>query len=152
MRIEKLTVETVEKYRKEIARFYFENVSACSCLGHYTFNEAYEKIGDFISHLSDNTAIGYGLFEKDEICGYVWEYPHQFLEEKRIYVNEIRIREDCREQGYGKELLRLVENKARDMGFPSVYLHVEADNPDAISIYRSCGYSEERIQFRKALM
>ena len=152
MRIEALTVETVDKYRKEIAQFYFKNVSSCSCLGHYTFNEAYEKIGDLISHLRDNTAIGYGLFEKDEICGYVWAYPHQFREEKRIYVNEIRIREDCREQGYGKELLRLVENKARDMGFPSVYLHVEADNPDAISIYRSCGYSEERIQLRKALV
>ena len=57
-------------------------------------DEAYEKTGDLISHLRDNTAIGYGLFEKDEICGYVWAYPHQFLEEKRIYVNEIRIRED----------------------------------------------------------
>ena len=42
MSIEALTAETVEKYRKEIAQFYYDNVSSCSCMGHYSFKEAYE--------------------------------------------------------------------------------------------------------------
>ena len=151
MRIEALTAETVEKYRKEIAQFYYDNVSSCSCMGHYTFKEAYEKIGAFISHLSDKKAIGYGLFERDEICGYIWAYPHQFREEKRIYVNEIRIREDWRGQGYGKKLLKLVEVKAKELGLGAVYLHAEAKNPAALRFYQNNGYDVERIQLRKEM-
>ena len=151
MRIEALTAERAEKYRKEIAQFYFDNVSSCSCMGHYTFNEAYEKIEDFITHLNNGTAIGYGLFENDEMCGYIWAYPHQFREETRIYVNEIRIREGCRGQGYGKKLLSLVEENAKEMGISTVYLHAEANNSDAVRYYHSNGYMEERIQFRKEI-
>ncbi|MBR4205254.1 MAG: GNAT family N-acetyltransferase [Clostridia bacterium] len=151
MRTEALTAETVRKYRGEIARFYFDNISSCSCMSHYTFGEAYEKIGDFIRYLDAGEAIGYGLFEKAEICGYIWAYPHQFREEKRVYVNEIRIREDCRGQGYGKELLRLVEERAKEMGINAVYLHAEANNPSAVGFYHANGYEEERVQFRKEI-
>lgn len=152
MRIEVLTPDLARKYRHEIAQFYYDNLHECVCMEHFTYEDAFEKIGDFIGHLENHEAVSYGVFKKDELCGYVWAYPHKFREENRMYVNEIRIRDDCRGGGYGKELLKRVEETAKEMGISALYLHAEADNLEAIKKYRSFGYAEERIQFRKALL
>jgi ribosomal protein S18 acetylase RimI-like enzyme len=151
VRIEELTVETAEKYREQIAQFYFENIRSCAFLNHFTSEDAYKKIGDFIEHLKDRTAISYGAFDDEKIVGFIWSYVHQFREEKRMYVNEIRVKEAYRGRGIGKELLRLVENKAKEMGLGAVYLHAEAGNIDARKLYEACGYLEERIQMRKEI-
>ena len=151
VRIEDLTPELVQKYRNEIAQLYYENLRECSCLEHYTYDEAYEKISDFIDHLANSSAIGYGVFDGADICGYIWAYPHQFREENRMYVNEFRIEDNYRGKGYGKKLLGLVEDEAKKMGFPAMYLHAEANNPDARKFYANCGYKEERIQLRKVI-
>ena len=68
-----------------------------------------------------------------------------------MYVSEIRVKEEYRGRGIGKELLGLVEEKAKEMGLGAVYLHAEAGNTDARRLYEACGYSEERIQMRKEL-
>ncbi len=146
-----LDSETAEAYRKEIARFYYDNVRSNAFLGHYTYEEAYEKIGSLVSHLADGTAIAYGAFEKEELCGFIWAYRHPFREEERMYVSEIRVKEEYRNRGIGTELLRLVEGKAKEMGIRAMYLHAEAGNANALRLYKAFGYKEERIQFRKPL-
>lgn len=151
MRIEELTVETAEKYIGQIAQFYFENIRSCAFLDHFTSEDAYKKIGDFIEHLKDRTAISYGAFDDEKIVGFIWSYVHQFREEKRMYVNEIRVKEEYRGRGIGKELLRLAEDKAKELGLAAIYLHAEAGNIDARKLYEVCGYLEERIQMRKEI-
>ena len=151
MRIEPLTPDIVLKHKKEIAQFYYDNMQTCSCLGHFTFEEANMKIEGFANHLKNNTCIAYGLFREDEICGYIWAYPHRFREEERMYVNEIRIEEGYRNRGYGKYLLKLVEERAKKMGIGALYIHAEADNPGAIRLYEKAGYITERVQLRKEI-
>lgn len=151
MRIEELTVETAEKYREQIAQFYFENIRSCAFLDHFTSEDAYKKTGDFIEHLKDYTAVSYGAFEDENIVGFIWAYPHQFREEKRMYVNEIRVQESYRGRGIGRALLGLVEDKAKELGLGAVYLHAEAGNGKARKLYEVCGYLEERIQMRKEI-
>ena len=151
MKIEPLTPEIVLKFKNEITQFYYENMQTCTCLEHFTFEEARIKIEGFINHLRNNTCIGYGVFREDEICGYIWAYPHRFREENRMYVNEIRIRNEYRNRGYGKVLLKLVEEKAKEMGIGALYIHAEADNPDAIRLYETVGYVAERLQLRKEI-
>ena len=151
MRIEALTAEKAEEYRKEIAEFYFDNVSSCSCMGHYTYNEAYEKMEDLIIHLRDNTATVYGAFDSEEMVGFIWAYVHRFREERRMYVNEIRVKEEYRNMSIGSELLKSVEEKAKEQGIGALYLHAEASNSDAVQFYRKCGYHVERIQLRKEI-
>ncbi len=146
-----LDSETAEAYRKEIARFYYDNVRSNAFLGHYTYEEAYEKIGSLIDHLANGTAIAYGAFEKEELCGFIWAYRHQFREEERMYVSEIRVKAEYRNRGIGTELLRLVEGKAKEMGIRAMYLHAEAWNIDARRLYEANGYKEERIQLRKTI-
>lgn len=149
MRIEELTVETAEKYRSEIAKLYFDNVRSNAFHSHYTYEEAYEKMNDLIGHLRDNTAVVFGAFDGEEIVAFIWSYVHQFREENRMYVSEIRVKEEYRGRGIGKELLGLVEGKARELGLGAIYLHAEAGNWKARKLYEACGYVEERIQMRK---
>lgn len=152
VKVEELNPEVVCRYRNEIAQFYYENIRTCSCFEHYSFNEAYEKIGDLINHLSSNTCIAYGAFEEKKIIGYIWAYLHPFREETRMYINEIRVREEYRNRGIGKELIRMVEERAKELNLPALYLHAEATNSDAIRLYESIGYKTERIQLRKEIM
>lgn len=152
MRIEALTAERAKEYRKEIAQFYFENVRSNAFHEHYTFNEAYEKIGSLIDHLTDNTAIVYGAFDGSEMVGFIWAYVHQFREERRMYVSEIRVKEEYRNRGIGSQLLRLVEDKAKELEISAMYLHAEAGNKEVRKLYEACGYVEERIQLRKSLI
>lgn len=81
----------------------------------------------------------------------MWAYLHRFREENRLYVNEIRIREDWRGKGYGKALLKLIEDKSKEKGLSAVYLHAEANNLGALKFYHNMGYVVERIQFRKEM-
>lgn len=148
---EELNAETVQKYRNEIAQFYYGNMQTCSCLDHYTYDQAYEKIGDLITHLNKNTCFAYGAFEGEEIVGYIWAYQHQFREELRLYINECSVKEGYRKRGIGRSMISLIEQRAKDLGLPAVYLHAEAGSSDAVQFYESNGYREERIQFRKEI-
>jgi ribosomal protein S18 acetylase RimI-like enzyme len=149
MRIESLTAEMAGIYRKDIAWFYYKNSRLCSCLSHYTYEEAYMKISSLMNHLVDHTATAYGAFDGEEIIGFIWAYVHQFREELRMYVNEIRVKEEYRNQGIGSQLLKMVEEKAKEQGIKVLYLHAEANNLEAIRLYQKCGYSYERIQLKK---
>ena len=151
MKIEPITAEMAERHREQIVQLYFENVRSNAFHSHYTYNEAYEKIGSLIVHLRDDTAIVYGAFEDDELIAFIWAYVHQFREETRMYVSEIRVKEEYRRHGIGSQMLRMVEDKAKELGIGAIYLHAEANNPEAIRFYKTSGYCEERIQLRKEL-
>ena len=151
MKIEPITSEMAERYREQIAQLYYENVRSNAFHSHYTYDEAYEKIGSLIDHLRDDTAIVYSAFEDGELIAFIWAYVHQFREENRIYVSEIRVKEEYRKRGIGSQMLRLVEDEARELGIGAVYLHAEGNNPEAIGFYKAAGYCEERIQMRKEL-
>jgi ribosomal protein S18 acetylase RimI-like enzyme len=151
MKLEPITAEVAEKYRKEFAQLYFENVRSNAFHEHYTYDEAYKKMDDLIGHLADNTAVVYGAFDDEELVAFIWAYVHPFREETRMYVSEIRVKEEYRKQGIGSQLLRQVEDKAKEIGLHTIYLHAEAGNMDARRFYESCGYVEERIQMRKEI-
>ena len=58
--------------------------------------------------------------------------------------------------GIGKEMMLLLEAKARDFGKTSIWLEVIKENPKAISLYKKLGYSKEAesndlIKMRKIL-
>ena len=152
LRFEELNAETVRQYRNEIAQFYYGNMQTWSGLEHCSFDKAYEKIGDLIAHLNTNTCIAYGAFEESEIIGYIWAYPHTFREERRIYISECSVKDEYQSRGIGKTMMMLVEKRAKEEGFPALYLHAEAGSPDAVRFYESNGYSKERIQFRKEII
>ena len=122
-----------------------------SSLAHCSFDRADEKIGELITHLQTHTCISYGAFENDKIIGYIWAYPHPFRDETRMYISELSVKKDHRRQGVGTALMNLVETRAREEGFPALYLHAEAGSAEATRFYEAAGYMPERIQFRKEI-
>ena len=120
-------------------------------MGSFSYKDAELKINSLIEHVTDGSALVFGVFEKEYLIGYVWAYEHAFREEVRIYVNEIHVDEHYRNRGVGKQLLSAVERVARRHGYSALYIHAEGDNDGAIRLYKNEGYVIERVQLRKAL-
>ncbi|AQY52533.1 hypothetical protein UE46_09965 [Listeria weihenstephanensis] len=85
--------------------------------------------------------------EDDEKVGTLW-----VLEEKDTYfIYDIMIFEAFQNQGYGSELLRVLEEKARDEGISEIELHVFGHNKRALHVYENMGFEAIDINMRKRL-
>ena len=56
------------------------------------------------------------------------------------YIETIEVLPDMRGRGIGNELLRRVEESAREKGAGAIWLHVESQNAGAIRLYEAHGY------------
>ncbi|HET7142394.1 MAG TPA: GNAT family N-acetyltransferase, partial [Anaerolineales bacterium] len=61
------------------------------------------------------------------------------------------IEERFRGKGYGKSLMLLLEEKAREMGLKSLELHVFGSNHIARNLYEAIGYEITNVLMRKTL-
>lgn len=139
------------KYKNRLSDFYFSNMQSCCFMDSFTYKEAVEKIEGMIEHVANGTAMVFGMFDKEVLIGFVWAYEHPYREETRVYVNEIHVDEAYRGKGIGRELMRAVENMAKESGYRAMYIHAEGDNERAIRLYQHEGYTIERVQLRKEL-
>ena len=146
-----MTVPEAEANFRTLTEYYSTNSRACSCLEHFTMEEAEAKIRSMIAHMEDGSAIVYGVFDGEVLQGYLWAYEVQFREERRVYVSEVHVDQSLRGQGFGTLLLEAAETEARDRGIPALYIHTEASNIGAIRLYERFGFKMERVQLRKAL-
>lgn len=146
-----LNREQCLKYKERLTRFYYSNIKSCSFMDSFTYKDAEQKIDGLIEHVSNGSAIVYGVFDSENLIGYVWAYEHPFREEVRIYVNEIHVAEAYRNRGIGKQLLHAIECLAKERGYGALYIHAEGNNDGAIRLYQNEGYEIERIQLRKEL-
>lgn len=152
MEIIKMNHELAIKNMDELKLLYYQNAHECSFVKSFNLEDAEIKIRDLSEHLKNQSAICYGLFDKEKLVGYVWAYQHSFRDELRVYINEIRIFEDYRGKGFGEKLIACVEKEAIAIGIKAIYLHAEATNQGAIRLYNRLGYTPERIQLRKCLV
>lgn len=54
----------------------------------------------------------------------------------------VYIRKDWRSRGLGKWLARLSEDKARELGYKTMYLHASTDATDTMKFWQACGYDD----------
>jgi GNAT superfamily N-acetyltransferase len=80
----------------------------------------------FVAYL-DDAAVG---------CGGVRCVDARVAEIKRMYVDPSR-----RKQGVARTLLRALERAAADLGAQSLRLETGSEQPEAVSLYDSAGYS-----------
>lgn len=146
-----LNREQCLKCKERLTSFYYSNIKTCSFMDSFSHKDAEQKIDGLIEHVSNGSAIVYGVYDGEDLIGYVWAYEHPFREEIRMYVNEIHVDEAYRNRGIGKNLLSAVENQARERGYGALYIHAEGENDGAIRLYQNEGYVIERVQLRKAL-
>jgi len=58
----------------------------------------------------------------------------------RGWVNYLAVAPACRGQGYGRQMMRAVEQRLVDLGCPKLNLQVRAENPAALAFYQRLGY------------
>ena len=146
-----LNREKCLEYKERLTGFYYSNIKTCAFMDNFTYKDAEQKIDSLIEHVSNGSAIVYGVFDSENLIGYVWAYEHPFREEVRLYVNEIHVEEAYRNKGIGKKLLHAIEDMVKERGYGALYIHAEGNNDGAIRLYQNEGYEIERIQLRKEL-
>lgn len=67
------------------------------------------------------------------------------------YVYDLEVSPEYRRQGHAEAAFRAMEVLAREMGLPSVGLHVFANNPGAQALYAKLGYAVTGLNMIKHL-
>ena len=70
---------------------------------------------------------------------------------KSGFIYDVFIEERFRGKGYGKSLMLLLEEKARELGLKSLALHVFGSNHVARKPYESIGYEVTNVNMSKTL-
>jgi GNAT superfamily N-acetyltransferase len=83
--------------------------------------------------------------------GIGWFELRQRASGTSAWIFDIRLDEDRRGQGLGRALLDALHDAARDLGATSMTLNVFGDNPTAIRLYETSGYTVTAQQMRREL-
>jgi ribosomal protein S18 acetylase RimI-like enzyme len=94
-----------------------------------------------------------GLNRTVECVGWVWVKP---LEPAVAFLEQITVAESVRRQGYGRAILRALEELLADEGIEELRLNVNRTNEPARALYAGAGYEqtsgdERRLFLRKRL-
>ena len=96
-------------------------------------------------------AIVYGAYDKSKLVGFIWGYPRNFFDEKRIFINCLVVNKEYEKQGIGKKLINRLEDFAKENKYDSIDLTVAPFNENAVGFYNHMGFESERIQMVKKL-
>ena len=70
---------------------------------------------------------------------------------KSGFIFDVMVAEKFRGKGYGRQVMTLIEEKARELGIQSIGLHVFAYNKVAKNLYESMGYEISSLNMIKQL-
>lgn len=110
-----------------------------------------EKAMEIFKFMANENTIIIGSVFENEIVGILWAYKRVFLEENRIYVNSLIVKEEYRGMGIGKNLMSEMEKIALKNNIYTLDLSTSTFKVEAINFYENLGYESERIQFKKHL-
>jgi ribosomal protein S18 acetylase RimI-like enzyme len=151
----KLTLMTQPEYdvflEQLIPDYAAEHVRA----GNWTEFEALEKANKEIEALlpqglktADN--FFFTLYDSNDAIGRIW-MKVKTHPSKSGFIYEVFIEEKYRSKGYGKSLMLLLEEKARELGLQSLGLHVFGSNRVARKLYETIGYEATSMHMVKKL-
>lgn len=104
----------------------------------------------FAEALSSPELITIMLFEEnDQTVGFanlamffsVWSYG------KALIIDDLYMRTECRGKGYGKEVMGIIEEYAREKGCKRLQFQTEFTNQEAMGFYDTLGYVSTDMKF-----
>ncbi len=137
----------VKKYKNDIIAMQKINMYVY----HYpdmTQNEEYilQKVLELEHHLKTGKTFFFGAVAGGKLCGFIWIYETMFLDEKRMIVNSLFVRENIRGGGLGNELLKKAKETALERQCTSMSTHYAVFNTPAGFFYRKHGFKDSRIE------
>ena len=151
----KLIPMTQPEYETFLERTIPEYAAEHVRAGNWTESESLEKSRKEFEDLlpqglktEDNYL--YTLVDGEEPVGMIW------VKVKRQpsisgFIYDVYVNEKFRGKGYGKSLMLLLEEKAREMGLRSLELHVFGSNHVARKLYETIGYETTNVSMSKKL-
>lgn len=135
-----------------IPEYAADNVRA----GYWDESEALEKSREETGKLlpqglrSENHYL-FTLYDGDQAVGIIWLKANVDRPVKSGFIFDVEIKEEFRGKGYGKQIMLLIEDKARELGLKSIGLHVFAYNTVAKKLYEGIGYETSSMNMIKKL-
>jgi len=93
----------------------------------------------------------YKLVDGEQAVGMIWLKAQLDRAVKSGFIFDVIVDEKLRGKGYGKHLMSLIEEKARELGLTSIALHVFAYNQVAKNLYEGIGYEVSSLNMIKKL-
>ena len=81
--------------------------------------------------------------------GILWVSPRGSGAGRSLWIYDIIVHDRFRRRGYARRILKLVEDKARELGAGRVELHVFGHNHGARALYEKLGYKATSIIMAK---
>ena len=152
-RLVPMTQTEFDEYLKHLIPDYAaENVRA----GYWDVSEALEKsrqqTGSLLPQgLQTKDNYIYNLVDGDQNVGMIWLKAEINRPVKSGFIYDVMVYEQFRGKGYGKQIMLLIEEKARELDLKSMGLHVFGNNTVAKNLYESVGYEISSLNMVKKL-
>ena len=147
-----LGVSEIEFYQSQILELLIETYTTNFQISSYEANKiCLEKISSLKQYINSNNAFFIGCFNATNLIGFIWLYPHIYLGEKRIHVNQIIVDKTFRKRGIAQKLLTEAEKKANAQRISTIDLFVSEVNKGALNLYEKLGYKIERRYMKKQI-
>ena len=151
----KLVPMTQPQFDKFLERTVPEYAAEHVRAGNWLESEALEKSRKEFEELlpqglssADNYL--YTFYDGDRAVGMIWMKVKSHPA-KSGFIYDVFVEESFRGKGYGKGLMLLLEEKAREFGLGSLELHVFGSNHVARKLYETIGYETTNVLMSKKL-
>jgi len=150
-----MTENEFQAYRQRAVEEYAqEHVRA----GNWHPSEALQKAEkEFLQLLPDGVASKnhYLLSLEDDHSavqvGMIWFAVRDKASHPSAFIYDFVIYKEFRRQGYGRQTLTVLEEKAKELGLDTISLHVFGHNQAAIALYQQAGYETTSLYMAKKL-
>ncbi len=124
--------------------------------GHWAESEALERsrkefADELPQGLQTKNNYLYTLYDGDNAVGLIWMRANIDRPTNDGFILELYVEEKYRGKGYGKQIMLLIEEKARELGLKAIGLHVFGSNKIAQNLYKAVGYEVTSVNMSKTL-
>ncbi|RYC12881.1 GNAT family N-acetyltransferase [Nocardioides zhouii] len=153
VRLRPMTEEEYVVWRERSEREYATEIATSRDLD--AASATAQSAGEFAELLPDGLASnGMHLFTGevgDDAVGIGWFELRQRASGVSAWIFDIRVDSGRRGEGLGRGLLDALHDSARELGASSMTLNVFGDNPTAIRLYETSGYTVTAQQMKREL-
>lgn len=148
MNIIQMKARDVEMFFEELVRLKYRSMEYSFPKGTRGLERiCRQKILEIPDYITKGKAVVIGTVDEDGILvGFLWAYPREFLDEKRLFINGIAVSEQYEGTGIAKKMLSYLKNIGKATGYSAIDLMVAPFNHHAVDFYRAAGFEDERIQ------
>ncbi len=124
--------------------------------GHWAESEALERsrkefADELPQGLQTKNNYLYTLYDGNDAVGMIWMRANVDRPTNDGFILELYVEESQRGKGYGKQIMLLIEEKARELGLKAIGLHVFGSNKVAQNLYKAVGYEVTSVNMSKTL-